>query len=99
MNVWYEEIDDPYYWGRCRRFPWLPRRWWAMPAMPYTPAPTPAPVPSYAPPAYAPPAYAPPAYAPPALTEEQELSMLKSQAAMLEQQLEQIRKRLEELKK
>ena len=89
MNVWYEEIDDPYYWGRCRRFPWMPRRWWAMPAMPYAPAPTPAPMPSYAPPAYAPPAW----------TEEQELSMLESQAAMLEQQLEQIKKRLEELNK
>ena len=35
----------------------------------------------------------------PAMPEQQELSMLESQAAMLEQQLEQIRKRLEELKK
>jgi hypothetical protein len=35
----------------------------------------------------------------PALTEQQELSVLESQAAMLEQQLEQIKKRLEELKK
>ncbi|MCD4810476.1 MAG: DUF5320 domain-containing protein, partial [Methanosarcinales archaeon] len=73
MNRWYwEDIDDPYYWGRCRKFPWMPRRWWAMPATPYAPAPTPAQVPSYA---------------PPTLTEEQELSMLESQAAMLEQQL------------
>jgi hypothetical protein len=55
-----------------------------MPATPYAPAPTPAQVPSYA---------------PPTLTEEQELSMLESQAAMLEQQLEQIKKRLEELNK
>ena len=89
MNGWYwEDIDDPYYWGRCRRFPWLPRWWWATPATPYAPAP--APMPGYAP---------PPAYAPPALTEEQELAMLESQAAMLEQQLEQIKKRLKELKK
>jgi len=87
MNGWYEETDDPYYWGRCRRFPWMPRWWWATPATPYAPAP--APVPSYAPPAYAPPAW----------TEEQELAMLESQAAMLEQQLEQIKKRLEELNK
>ena len=92
MNGWYEDIDDPYYWGRCRRFPWLPRRWWAMPATPYAPPPAPMP-------GYVPPAYAPPAYAPPALTEEQELAMLESHAAMLGQQLEQIRKRLEELKK
>jgi hypothetical protein len=35
----------------------------------------------------------------PALTEQQELSVLESQAAILEQQLEQIKKRLEELKK
>lgn len=28
----------PLYWGRCRRFPWLPRWWWAgiyEPATPY----------------------------------------------------------------
>ena len=62
----------------------MPRRWWAMPATPYAPAPIPAPVSSYA---------------PPALTEEQELAILESQAAMLEQQLEQIKKRLKELKK
>ena len=54
-----------------------------MPATPYAP-PTPASVPSYAPPAWA---------------EEQELAMLESQAAILEQQLEQIKKRLEEVKK
>jgi hypothetical protein len=90
MIGWYwEDIDDPYYWGRCRRFPWMQRRWWAIPATPYAPASIPTPVPSYA----------PPAYAPPALTEEQELPILESQAAMLEQQLEQIKKRLEELKK
>jgi hypothetical protein len=88
MNGWYGEIDDPYYCGRCRRFPWLPRWWWATPATPYAP-PAPAPVPGYA----------PPVYAPPALTEEQELAMLESQAAMLGPQLEQIKKRLEELKK
>ncbi|MRG77255.1 MAG: hypothetical protein C5S33_05770 [ANME-2 cluster archaeon] len=35
----------------------------------------------------------------PAMPEQQELSMLESQAAMLEQQLEQIKKRLEELNK
>lgn len=35
----------------------------------------------------------------PSMPEQQELSMLKSQARMLEQQLEQIRKILEELKK
>lgn len=46
MNGLYGEgIDSPYYWGRCRRFPWLPRWWWAMPATPYTP-------PVYAPPAW-----------------------------------------------
>jgi hypothetical protein len=89
MNGWYwEDIDDPYYWGRCRRFPWLPRRWWAMPDMPPVP-PAPAPMPGYVQPAYAPPAW----------TEEQELAMLESQRALLEQQLEQIKKRLEELKK
>lgn len=92
MNRWYEETDDPYYLGRCRRFPWMPRWWWATPATPYAPAPAPMS-------GYAPPAYAPPAYAPPAWTEEQELAMLESQAAMLEQQLEQIKKRLEELNK
>ncbi|HDN65984.1 MAG TPA: hypothetical protein ENF23_06825 [Methanosarcinales archaeon] len=64
----------------------MPRWWWAMPATPYTP---PAPV--------SVPGYAPPVYAPPAWTEEQELAMLESQAAILEQQLEQIRKRLEEM--
>ena len=88
MNGWYEGVDDPYYWGRCRRFPWLPRWWWATPATPYT-SPAPAPVPGYA----------PPVYAPPALTEEQELAMLESQAAMLEGQLEQIRNRIEEMKR
>ncbi|MCG7850822.1 MAG: DUF5320 domain-containing protein [ANME-2 cluster archaeon] len=35
----------------------------------------------------------------PAMPEQQEISMLESQAAMLEQQLEQIRKKFEELKK
>jgi len=83
MDGWYQNTGDPYYWGRCRRFPWLPRWWWATPATPYTP-PAPAPVPGYAPPVW---------------TEEQELAMLESQAAMLEQQLEQIKKRLEEMKK
>ncbi|MEA1869111.1 MAG: DUF5320 domain-containing protein [Euryarchaeota archaeon] len=84
MNGWYGEgIDSPYYWGRCRRFPWLPRWWWAMPATPYTP-PAPAPVSGYAPPVW---------------TEEQELAMLESHAAMLGQQLEQIKKILEEVKK
>ncbi|RLG30177.1 hypothetical protein DRO03_05180 [Methanosarcinales archaeon] len=84
MNGLYGEgIDSPYYWGRCRRFPW-----WAMPATPYTP-PAPAAVPGYAPPVYAPPAW----------TEEQELAMLESQEAMLRERLEQIKKRLEEVKK
>ncbi|MEA3294566.1 MAG: hypothetical protein C5S46_00355 [Candidatus Methanomarinus sp.] len=35
----------------------------------------------------------------PAISEQQELSMLESQAAALEQQLEQIKNRLQELKK
>ncbi len=89
MNGWYGVgIDSPYYLGRCRRFPWLPRWWWAMPATQYAP-PAPASVPSYAPPVYAPPAW----------TEEQELAMLESQRALLGEQLEQIKKRLEEVKK
>ncbi len=89
MNGWYGVgIASPYYLGRCRRFPWLPRWWWAMPATQYAP-PAPASVPGYAPPVYAPPAW----------TEEQELAMLESQRALLGEQLEQIKKRLEELKK
>jgi hypothetical protein len=35
----------------------------------------------------------------PAISEQQELSMLESQATALEQQLEQIKNRLQELKK
>jgi len=66
-------------------FPWLPRWWWATPYTPSAPASAPG--------------YAPPVYALPAWTEEQELTMLESQAAILAQQLEQIKKRLEEVKK
>jgi len=77
------DTGNPYYLGSCRRFPWLPRWWWAMPATQYAP-PAPASV---------------PAYAPPALTEEQELAMLELQVAIVEQQLEQIKKRLEEVNK
>ena len=88
MNRWYREDYNPYYLGRCRRFPWLPRWWWAMPDMPLVPQ-APSPIPGYTPSPYTPPLW----------TEEQELAMLESNKVMVEQQLEQIKNRLKEIEK
>jgi len=75
----------PYWgWGRCRWFPWLPRRWWTGmygPITPYTTTP-----------------YTAPYWGTPTITKEQEIAMLEDQAKIFERELEQIRKRLKEFK-
>jgi len=76
---------SPYWgWGRCRRFPWLPRWWWSGmygSMSPYGAAP-----------------YGAPYRGAPSMTKEEEMEILEDQAGALERELEEVKKRIQELK-
>ncbi len=85
----------PSYWGRCFRFPWLPRWWWTGmygPAIPYTPY---AGATQYYPPGYT--GIWPSPFGP--ASKEEEKAALEEQAKFLEEELSRIKQRLDELGK